>query len=61
MPFSSKIKQPKLFSILLLVFTLFIGIVIGTVMNRGVKADKQVSTVAPDATPLIIPQPKARI
>ena len=57
MPFLQKIKQPKLFSIAFLVCTLFVGIVIGTVMNRGVKADKpQTSTVAADATPLTIPQ-----
>jgi serine protease Do len=56
MPLSQKIKQPKLISIFLLFCTLFIGIVIGTVVNRGVKADKQTPAVAPDATPLTIPQ-----
>jgi serine protease Do len=56
MPLSKTIKQPKLLSVLLLVCTLLIGIVIGTVMNRGVKADKPTSAIAPDATPLTIPQ-----
>lgn len=55
MPFSS-IKQPKLLSIGLLVCTLLIGVVLGTVLNRGVKADHQASApAAPDATPLTIP------
>ena len=56
MPLHHRIKQPKLLSITLLVFTLLIGIVIGTVLNRGVKADKQKSVIAPDATPLTIPE-----
>ncbi len=56
MPFANKIKQPKLLSFVLLLFTLIAGIVIGTVMNTGVKADRQSSTIAPDATPLSIPR-----
>ncbi|MGA8028506.1 MAG: Do family serine endopeptidase [Bryobacteraceae bacterium] len=56
MLFLQKMKQQKLLSITLLLFTLTVGIVIGTVMNTGVKADRQNSTIAPDATPLTIPQ-----
>lgn len=56
MPFLHKMKQQKLLSVTLLLFTLALGIVIGTVINTGVKADRQVSATAPDATPLTIPQ-----
>ncbi len=56
MPFLHKMKQQKLLSITLLLSTLFVGIVIGTVVNTGVKADRPTSVVAPDATPLSIPQ-----
>ncbi|MDQ2710817.1 MAG: trypsin-like peptidase domain-containing protein [Acidobacteriota bacterium] len=57
MPFIKSVRQPKLLSFFLLLFTLVIGIVIGTVINTGVKAEKQTPvSVAPDATPLTIPQ-----
>jgi serine protease Do len=56
MAFPQKLKQPKVLSFLLLLCTLAIGIVIGTVINTGVRADKQSSSGgAPDATPLNIP------
>ncbi|MBV8896485.1 MAG: trypsin-like peptidase domain-containing protein [Acidobacteriaceae bacterium] len=56
MPFFHKLKQPKMLSFVLLLCTLAIGIVIGTVINTGVRADKQTgSPGAPDATPLTIP------
>lgn len=51
-----KIKQPRPLSFALLLSTLIIGIVIGTVINTGVKADRQHSVIAPDATPLTIPR-----
>jgi serine protease Do len=53
-----KLKQPKLLSFILLLFTLLSGIVIGTVINTGVRADHQaqINTAAKDATPLTIPQ-----
>jgi serine protease Do len=51
-----KFKQLKLLSFALLLFTLALGIIIGTVINTGVKADRQNGAVAPDATPLHIPQ-----
>jgi len=56
MPFFEKMKQQKWLSFMLLLFTLAIGIVIGTVINTGVKAERQNSTAAPDASPLTIPQ-----
>jgi serine protease Do len=56
MVFFEKMRQQKLLSFALLLFTLILGIVIGTVINTGVRADRQNSAVAPDATPLSIPQ-----
>ena len=58
MPLSTLTKQPKLLSFALLLFTLVVGIVIGTIVNTGVKAERQspTSVSAPDATPLSIPQ-----
>lgn len=50
-------SRAKLYSFLLLLFTLVVGIVIGTIINTGVKADKQNPiSAARDATPLTIPQ-----
>ncbi len=54
MGFLDRMRQQKLLSLSLLVFTLAIGIVIGTVINTGVFAAKA-QTAAPDATPLVIP------
>jgi serine protease Do len=53
-----KLRAQKLLSFTLLVFTLAIGIVIGTLIdaNTGVKAAKD-SSAAPGATPLVIPNP----
>ena len=56
MPFLEKMKQQRLLSVTLLLLTLTVGIVIGTLINTGVQAEKQTSTVAPDATPLTVPQ-----
>ncbi len=56
MSFFDKLRGQKLLSFTLVLFTLSIGIVIGTVINSGVKAAKD-STVAPGATPLTIPNP----
>ena len=57
MPFPKRLKQPKLLSFALLLSTLLLGIVIGTVINTGVRADRQSTiTAAQDATPLTIPQ-----
>jgi serine protease Do len=54
-PILDKLKQQKVLSFALLLFTLLLGIVIGSIINTGVKAERQTSAVAPDATPLIVP------
>jgi|HigsolmetaAR201D_1030396.scaffolds.fasta_scaffold07132_2 periplasmic serine protease, Do/DeqQ family len=56
MRFLTTLRGQKLLSLTLLLFTLSIGILIGTLMNSGVNAAKG-QTVAPDATPLTIPSP----
>jgi serine protease Do len=56
MNFFDKLRSQKFLSFTLILFTLSIGIVIGTVVNSGVKAAKD-ATVAPGATPLTIPNP----
>jgi serine protease Do len=50
-----KMRQQKLLSTTLMLFTLSIGIVIGTLVNTGVNAARA-QNVAPDATPLVVPQ-----
>jgi serine protease Do len=49
-----RIRQQKLVSTALLLVTLSIGIVIGTLVNTGVNAARNQQN-APDATPLVIP------
>jgi len=56
MPLFHRMKQQKVLSFTLLLLTLGIGILIGTLINTGVRAQRQTSAVAPDATPLTIPQ-----
>ena len=56
MIFLRKMRQQKLLSLTLLLVTLSIGIVIGTLVNTGVHAARTQAT-APDATPLAIPNP----
>jgi serine protease Do len=56
MLFLRTIKRQKLLSFVLLLITLSVGIVIGTIINTGVKAEHQVSVNAPDASPLTIPE-----
>jgi serine protease Do len=51
-----KVRSQKLLSFTLILFTLSIGVVIGTLINTGVKAAKD-GPVAPGATPLAIPNP----
>ena len=51
-----KLRSQKLLSFTLILFTLSIGIVIGTLINSGVKAAKD-NNPAPGATPLAIPNP----
>src|ERR1700730_2810792 len=50
-----KMRQKKLFSTTLMLFTLSVGILIGTLVNTQVNAAKGQS-VAPDATPLVSPK-----
>ncbi len=55
MKFLNTIRTRKLLSSTLILFTLSIGILIGTLLNTGVKAAKD--QAAPGATPLVIPNP----
>ncbi|HYI96189.1 MAG TPA: Do family serine endopeptidase [Bryobacteraceae bacterium] len=54
MGFFDKVRQQKLLTMSLLLFTLSIGILIGTLVTTGVNAAKS-QIAAPDATPLTIP------
>ncbi len=55
-----KMRTQKVLAFTMVLFTLSIGIVIGTLINQGVKAaHDDHSTAAPGATPLVIPDPVA--
>src|SRR6266849_5236968 len=56
MSFFDKIRRQKLLSFSLILFTLSIGVIIGTMVSTGVKAAKDQSG-APGATALTIPNP----
>ncbi|MGO9096055.1 MAG: Do family serine endopeptidase [Bryobacteraceae bacterium] len=56
MSFFGQLRRQKLLSATLLLFTLSIGILIGTLVTTKVRADKAQGG-APDATPLVIPNP----
>jgi len=56
MHFLNKLRSQKLLSFTLILFTLSIGIVIGTLLSTGARAAKE-NAAAPDATPLVIPNP----
>jgi serine protease Do len=56
MNFLDKARQQKFLPTSLLLFTLSIGILIGTLVNTGVRAEKG-QAAAPDASPLVIPSP----
>ncbi len=56
MTFFDSIRRQKFLSFALVLFTLAIGILIGTVMSTGVKAAKD-QIAAPGATPLSVPNP----
>ncbi len=56
MSFFDKMRRQKLLSFSLVLFTLSIGVLIGTLVSTGVKAAKD-QGVAPGATPLVIPNP----
>jgi len=58
MNFFNKLRTQKALSFTLILFTLSVGIVIGTLVSSGVKAAKgDGAAVAPGATPLTIPSP----
>lgn len=57
MNFVNKLRQQKLLSLGLLLFTLSVGILIGTLVDTGVEAER--TQKATDATPLTIPSPVA--
>src|ERR1700723_350250 len=48
-------RQQKLLSLSLLLVTLAVGIVIGTLLNTGVHAARGGQAGSPDATPLVVP------
>ncbi|MGD1073362.1 MAG: trypsin-like peptidase domain-containing protein [Bryobacteraceae bacterium] len=56
MNFYDKVRRQKLLSFSLILFTLAIGVLIGTLVQTGAKAAKE-QVVAPDATPLVVPSP----
>src|SRR5579885_53422 len=53
---ADELRDKKLLSTTLILLTLVIGILLGTLISSGVKAARQ-QAVAPDATPLTIPAP----
>ncbi len=55
MNFYARLREQKLLSALLMAATLSVGILIGTLVNTGVRAARD-QQVAPDATPLVIPK-----
>jgi serine protease Do len=56
MHFLDSLRKQKFLSFALILFTLAIGILIGTLVNTGVKAAKD-QVAAPGATPLSVPSP----
>src|SRR5450756_2340529 len=52
-----RLRTQKVLSFTLILFTLSVGIVIGTLVNQGVKAARSEGSAAPGATPLAIPNP----
>jgi len=56
MSFYDKVRRQKFLSFTLILFTLSVGIVIGTLIQTGAKAARE-QVAAPDATPLVIPPP----
>jgi serine protease Do len=57
MSFLDKMRRQKLLSFTLMLFTLSLGIVLGTLINSGVKAARGDNNQAPGASPLVIPNP----
>ncbi|MBM3774580.1 MAG: Do family serine endopeptidase [Acidobacteria bacterium] len=54
MTFLGTVRRQKLLSFTLILFTLSVGVVIGTLVSTGVKAEKA-AVAAPGATPLTVP------
>jgi serine protease Do len=52
-----RLRTQKLLSFTMILFTLSLGVVIGTLVSSGVKAARSENATAPDATPLTIPSP----
>jgi serine protease Do len=52
-----KLRTQKVLSFTLILFTLSVGIVIGTLVNQGVKAARSDGPAAPGASKLVIPDP----
>jgi serine protease Do len=52
-----KLRAQKVLSFTLILFTLSVGIVIGTLVNQGVKAARSDGPAAPGASQLVIPNP----
>ena len=57
MNFFDRLRTQKVLSFTFILFTLSVGIVIGTLVSQGVKAAKNEGQAAPGATPLVIPNP----
>jgi len=57
MSFFESLKRQKFLFTSLIVFTLSVGILIGTLITTGVEAAKDTGQKAADATPLVIPSP----
>src|ERR1700686_2560387 len=58
MSFFNKLRTQKTLSFTLILFTLSLGIVLGTLVNSGGNPAKpEGAAVAPGATPLVIPSP----
>ena len=55
MSFYDKVRRQKFLSFSLILFTLAIGVLIGTLAQTGARAAKLLQAAAPDATPLTIP------
>jgi serine protease Do len=55
MPFL-KMKKPQFVSVALLFVTLILGVILGQLLDTHVRAARDTGSVAPDATPLSIPQ-----
>lgn len=58
MNFLDKLRTQKFLSFTLILFTLSLGVVIGTLINTTAKAARDTSNIAPGASALVIPNPE---